>query len=322
MPPYSVSEPPRSLDVAVSLSNAGMQVSMSAQGDLVSSLLLNDFIPVLQINSFISRTLMPMVATFGPWAAGYGFAHDHIQLDVHITQSQGSFQFVATSEVATHGVSITTHFAGDLAADFQHPACQLLLPKLNQKTANSVTIEPLNENAVSADAQVADPTGGNSAASEGIQITGLSGLPVNIASMGESLPEPSAGPRGRKGKAQAPDCSIVLRRSEHSTKYNGFKINQPTDVRPMISKVKPRITPSTASSVVIEELEDGEIPPPTPITVIQQVGVQQCGIPIAELTTKALLSVPVCFCSQAWRAFIFIDQLSSTLISLSFKWLC
>lgn len=66
------------------------------------------------------------------------------------------------------------------------------------------------------------------------------------------------------------------------------------------SKVKPRIVPSASKAVVINEntcgnsegpasLEDS-VPPPTPITVLWQIGIQKCAIPPEEVSEDVLLA--------------------------------
>lgn len=90
-----------------------------------------------------------------------------------------------------------------------------------------------------------------------------------------------------------------LRRSTRATKYNGFKINQPTDHRVTKYKVAPRVIPSAAISAH-DKLFDAKLkekavhqekkmpPGPTEIKTIQHIGVHQCGIDAADLSTEKL----------------------------------
>ena len=67
----------------------------------------------------------------------------------------------------------------------------------------------------------------------------------------------------------------------------------PTDTRTATSKVKPRIVPEVDSSSSINTVQvSDDIPPPTPIATLQDVGVNRCAIPTAELTEEALLAAP------------------------------
>lgn len=98
----------------------------------------------------------------------------------------------------------------------------------------------------------------------------------------------------RRGKAKALDCVVSVRRSSRANKYDGFKVPPLTDSKMRSSKVKPRVIPNVASSVSNSEVSlaqraDG-VPPPMPIPMIQQVGVQKCAIPPEELTAEALLA--------------------------------
>ena len=98
---------------------------------------------------------------------------------------------------------------------------------------------------------------------------------------------------GHRGKTVAPDCSIVLRRSTRSTKYDGFKVPSVADTPIRKSKVKPRIVPSASAATISDNIEDTTAtapPPPTPIQVIQHIGTTLCAIPASELSEEALLS--------------------------------
>ena len=59
------------------------------------------------------------------------------------------------------------------------------------------------------------------------------------------------------------------------------------DIRRSTSKVKPRLVPSFGSSS-----SAGEIPPPTPVSTLQEIGVNCCAIPESELSYEALLAAP------------------------------
>lgn len=110
--------------------------------------------------------------------------------------------------------------------------------------------------------------------------------------VGETEPRNTA----RRGKMQVPVDTTTLRRSLRANKYDGFRVQQPTDTRSYKSKVKPRVVPTAQSSssthaiapALIGPTTAEAIPPPTPIPVIQAVGVQLCAIPEEELTMETL----------------------------------
>lgn len=101
----------------------------------------------------------------------------------------------------------------------------------------------------------------------------------------------------RKGKVHAPlDCSN-LRRSTRANKYDGFKVNQPTDSHQHKSKVKARVVPSalgasSAQHLPTSENPTDEIPPPTAVIVMQEVGIQLCVVPADEITMEAFNKAP------------------------------
>lgn len=92
-----------------------------------------------------------------------------------------------------------------------------------------------------------------------------------------------------------------LRRNTRSTKYDGFRVPQVTDVKQPKSKVKPRVVPalSVKSKATNPHTEDQktedsttipELPPPTPIQTIQCIGTKLCGIPATDLSPRKLLA--------------------------------
>ena len=103
----------------------------------------------------------------------------------------------------------------------------------------------------------------------------------------------------RKGKMSVPIDTAKLRCSNRSTKYDGFRVPQPSDSRQQKSKVKHRMIPSAATATSqhtsIEQASDTEelaVPPPTPLATMQAVGTQLCAIPAEEVSVAALTKGP------------------------------
>ena len=97
----------------------------------------------------------------------------------------------------------------------------------------------------------------------------------------------------RRGKAKAPASVVEVRRSSRSNKYDSFKIPSVSDSKAKPSKVKPRIVPSAAAQAgqaVPDSLNEDNIPPPTPVQVLQHIGIIKCAIPPEEVTSEALMA--------------------------------
>lgn len=279
----TVTQPPV-LELNISVSNLGMQINMEAHGDIVSSLMINEFVPVMQLNSFVTRSLRPLTATFGPWAEGYGFAYDCLKLKVNMEQSQEGFSFTSAAQLSANGNSIMTVSMGTISED-------VLTSQLNMFPVLPVdsTTEPLRLTGNNDSSVTSVNYGGNSRISE-IQDLGLASLQPegNMIQHGPSGPMVT---RGRKPKPKLPECSIQLRHSERSNKYDGFKVPPVSDTRPRASKVKARSVPSAVKPVMSEDLEEGEIPPPTTIHAIQEIGTH-CAVPAEEMTKELLCQDP------------------------------
>ena len=93
----------------------------------------------------------------------------------------------------------------------------------------------------------------------------------------------------RKGKLPVPVDTSSLRRNNRSTKYDGFRVPQPSDTHLPKSKVKPHINPAApvTSEDSLPQAQDVEVPPPTIIKSMQAIGTQLCAIPAEELTVAA-----------------------------------
>jgi hypothetical protein len=96
----------------------------------------------------------------------------------------------------------------------------------------------------------------------------------------------------RKNEVQ---ITTAVRRSPRNNIYNGFKVDTPSDVRKRKSKVLCRVTPSVSSTPFTASpgaaaMKDDvpPVPPPTPIPILQKIGVKICAIPPEDLTEDKL----------------------------------
>jgi len=93
-----------------------------------------------------------------------------------------------------------------------------------------------------------------------------------------------------------PVVTSVVRHSTRSTRYDGFRVNNANEAKTTKSKVKPRISPAApvpdfeVQDVIEMEEKVGDLPPHTPIPVIQAIGVNLCGVPPSELSPKKFLA--------------------------------
>lgn len=100
-------------------------------------------------------------------------------------------------------------------------------------------------------------------------------------------------PKPRKGKGQAPIDTASLQCSNRSNKYDGFRVNLHNESHSTKSKVKPRVLPSAFPSANAADDQDAtiqstEMPPPTPIPTMQNIGTHLCAIPAGELSEEIL----------------------------------
>ena len=94
--------------------------------------------------------------------------------------------------------------------------------------------------------------------------------------------------RTRRTKIQPPVVTTEVRRSTRSTRFDGFRVPQISDVRAPLSKVKPRQVPLAAASSSTAAAP--QAPPPTPLHIMQDIGINRCAVPPSELTDDALLA--------------------------------
>jgi hypothetical protein len=104
---------------------------------------------------------------------------------------------------------------------------------------------------------------------------------------------------GQKRKLETPIVENQVRRSARKNKYDGFKPKGPSDVKTTKSKVKPRLVPAIVECKVNEDIDIGQgcvlnpAPPSTPISTIQAIGINLCGVHPFKLSPKKLLKNPL-----------------------------
>jgi hypothetical protein len=95
----------------------------------------------------------------------------------------------------------------------------------------------------------------------------------------------------KEGKAKV-KVTTAVRRSPRNNIYKGFKVNMPTDSKKRKSKVMSRIVPDASftppKDIFEPPRDDSPVPPPTPIPILQKIGVNICGIPPEELEKDKL----------------------------------
>jgi hypothetical protein len=90
-----------------------------------------------------------------------------------------------------------------------------------------------------------------------------------------------------------PSVTTEVRRSPRQNKYDGFKVHQTTDAKINKSKVKPRKCPLIKPDVTDQQSKSNstsEVLPPTPMPVLQQIGINLCGIHPSALSPQQLLA--------------------------------
>jgi hypothetical protein len=98
---------------------------------------------------------------------------------------------------------------------------------------------------------------------------------------------------GQKRKMDTPSVTTEVRRSPRQNKYDGFKVHQTTDAKINKSKVKPRKCPLIKPDVTDQQSKSNstsEVLPPTPMPVLQQIGINLCGIHPSALSPQQLLA--------------------------------
>jgi hypothetical protein len=122
--------------------------------------------------------------------------------------------------------------------------------------------------------------------------------PDSFMNMQLTLPEVGQKRKGMNTEASTsatPICTTGVRRSTRNTRFQGFKSKNLSEAKHVVSKVKPRKTPTMRevnsqtgdSSSTASEMMDI---PATPVPVIQSIGINLCGVPPEELSPEKLLA--------------------------------
>ena len=97
----TVTEPPQNqLEIALNISDRGMQLNMISHGNFIPAMTLNDCIPMLRFNTYLKAAIMPIIASFGPWSSGYGFKHAQVEFRFIISECEGGLNI----ETATQSI--------------------------------------------------------------------------------------------------------------------------------------------------------------------------------------------------------------------------
>jgi hypothetical protein len=102
---------------------------------------------------------------------------------------------------------------------------------------------------------------------------------------------------GQKRKMEVPSDTTMVSRSPRQNKYDGFKVHLVSDTKVIKSKVMPRKVPAIkftakdkGKKVLQNEEEDYA---PTPVPVLQSIGVNLCGLHPSDVSSQKLLAEEV-----------------------------
>ena len=258
MAPTSDAQVPR-IQIHVSVTNAGMNIQFQADNEFLNGLLIAEPLSYVPITNFLSSSIMPSLATIGPWAHGYGMRPTSLDIHLSLSDFEGSVQVTSCISQGEADGTVTS---------------TVQIWSIDREEVQALSDETQTV-MLHADIQVV-------AFSETSKDTVAGDITETLA--GSSR----AGAQGKRSKNKAPVSIASVHRSSRSNKYDGFKVHQVSDSKAKTSKVKPRVVPS---ALTIREVDDVEqIPPPTPVRVIQQISAVLCAIPTEELTDEALMA--------------------------------
>jgi len=282
------------VNVDVAISVVTMNVSISMEGNNLTTVLASDLIPRNVFTAHLSRSILSVVAAFGPWSSGYGLPPLEFQMAAQRTILQ------VTDHQTTHLVCFSARILNpepipcviqisELKPDGDASALLPMMPTNVPALGNTQVASIDGSSISSADMLSLVPTAN---LNEGPQVAQsdpmIVGSDLGLAQVLSGEPGPSTA-LTRRSKQKAPLVTIEVRRSTMSTSFDGFRVLQITDTRATTSKVKPTMAPSAASSSSSASMD--QAPPPTPISVMQEIGINRCVVPPQELTKDALLAL-------------------------------
>jgi len=293
-------EPPvrqNTINMDVAISAVNLQVSISVQDNELINVLVNDLVPQNTFIAYLSRSIMSVVAAYGPCSSGYGLS----PLDMQVEAPNTSFQ------VANDETMVVVCFSPHILNKAPTPPSVQITEILNEEYVPGTLHDGSPEtNDTIAMIQTSAPLGdeGSSVLNEEVSIlqpTASSNIGPQLALM-EPMEDssdlglaqvlfapPTPSPtRPRRSKYQVPLVTTEVRRSTRSTRYDGFRVPQITEVRAPASKVKPRVISSVVPSSSAPVVDPP--PPPIPLCLMQDIGINRCAVPPQELTEAALLA--------------------------------
>ena len=267
MAPTSDAQVPR-IQIHVSVTNAGMNIQFQADNEFLNGLLIAEPLSYVPITNFLSSSIMPSLATIGPWAHGYGMRPTKLDITLSLSEYNGAVQVSSYITQGEEDGSVTT--------------------TINVWSLASEVMQILSD-----DTQDMGFSAGDQAMEISETPTDQEVLQMDISEI--QAGSSRVGSSNKHGKNKAPLSVTSVRRSARSNKDDGFKVPPLTDSRTKISKVKPRVIPNAVSAVVISEISDdqpahGELPPPMTIEQIQHIAVHQCAVPPEEITEDLLMA--------------------------------
>lgn len=95
--PNSSVQQVQSIQLSLSISNSGISVNVTADDEILNSMLINENISYAPVTQFLTSAIRPVLASFGPWAQGYGLRPTCLDIQLRITpDDDGSWSVAST----------------------------------------------------------------------------------------------------------------------------------------------------------------------------------------------------------------------------------